>query len=62
MVKPRTKPPTVLRQVTLDEFDRDLSRALSAARKAGGVRVVDADGNTRFHMSIPRVALSVSRR
>jgi hypothetical protein len=41
----------------LDEFDRDLPRVLVAARKAGGVVVVDADGNTRFHLSIPHVAL-----
>jgi len=59
MAKPptrRAKP----RRVTLDEFDRDLPRVLVAARKPGGVVVVDADGNTRFHLSIPHAALPES--
>jgi hypothetical protein len=54
----RAKP----RRITIDEFDRDLPRALAAARKPGGVRVVDAEGNTRFHMSIPHTTLRESRR
>jgi hypothetical protein len=62
MAKTQTKRSTAPRRATLDDFDRDLPRVLSAARKAGGVRVVDADGNTRFHMSIPHVALPDSRR
>src|SRR6185437_10828024 len=49
----RAKP----RRMTIDEFDRDLPRALAAARQPGGVLVVDADGNTRFHMSIPHTTL-----
>lgn len=44
MAKTQTKRPTAPRQVTLDEFDRDLPRVLSPARKAGIVRLVDADG------------------
>jgi hypothetical protein len=54
----RTKP----RRITIDEFDRDLPRAIAAARKPGGVLVVDGDGNTRFHMKIPHTALPESRR
>ena len=45
------------RRITIEEFDRDLSRAIAAARKPGGVLVVDAEGNTRFHMSIPHTSL-----
>jgi len=47
--------------MTIDEFDRDLPRALAAARKPGGVLVVDADGKTRFHMSIPHTTLREAR-
>jgi hypothetical protein len=61
MAKARTRR-AKQRRVTLDEFDRDLPRVLVAARKAGGVVVVDADGNTRFHLSIPHAALPESRR
>ena len=61
MAKARTRR-AKQRRVTLDEFDRDLPGVLVAARKAGGVVVVDADGNTRFRLSIPHVALPESRR
>ena len=54
----RTKP----RTITIDEFDRDLPRVLAAARKAGGVLVVDNEGSPRFHVSIPHIALPESRR
>ncbi|MBA3396157.1 MAG: hypothetical protein H0T89_26240 [Deltaproteobacteria bacterium] len=47
MAKARTSR-TKQRRVTLDEFDHDLPRVLAAARKPGGVVVVDAEGNTRF--------------
>jgi hypothetical protein len=39
-----------------------ISRAIAAARKPGGVLVVDGHGNTRFHMSIPHTALPERRR
>lgn len=59
MAKTQTKK-AKQRQVTLDEFDRDLPSVLVAARKPGGVVVVDADGITRFHLSIPHTALPES--
>jgi hypothetical protein len=58
-VRTRTAKP---RRLTIDEFDRDLPRAIAAARKPGGLLVVDADGNTRFLMKIPHTALPESRR
>ena len=61
MTKARTRP-SKPRRITIDEFDRDLPRAIAAARKPGGVLVVDADGNTRFLMKIPHPALHESRR
>jgi len=61
MAKSRTRRPKP-RRITIDEFDRDLPRAIAAARKPGGVLVVDAEGNTRFHMKIPHTTLAESRR
>ena len=61
MAKARTRR-TKQRRITIDQFDRDMSGAIAAARKPGGVLVVDAEGNTRFHMSIPHTALPESRR
>lgn len=50
MAKVRTRKPR-LRTITIDQFDRDMLGALAAARKPGGVVVVDAKGNVRFRMS-----------
>lgn len=46
------------RQITIEEFDRDISRAIAAARKPGGVDVVDAKGKLRFFMIIPQTTIS----
>jgi hypothetical protein len=43
--------------MTLEQFDRDLKRAANAARKPGGLLVVDNDGNVQFHMVIPHDTL-----
>ena len=61
MAKTRTRKPK-LRTITIDQFDRDMLGALAAARKPGGVVVVDAHGNVRFRMTIPHTALPESRR
>lgn len=45
----RTKP----RTITIDEFDRDLPRVLAAARKAGGVLVVEQGGQPSFPRQHP---------
>ena len=41
------------RTITIEEFDRDRARAIAAARKPGGVYVVDSEGKLRFYMVIP---------
>lgn len=43
--------------MTLEQFDRDHKRAIAAARKPGGLLVVDNDGNVRFRMTIPCYAI-----
>jgi len=48
--------------MTLEEFDRDYARVVAAARKPGGLLVVDNDGNTRFRLTIPCYALPSVRR
>jgi len=45
------------RTITIEEFDRDRSKAIAAARKPGGVDVVDSTGKLRFYMVIPRGTL-----
>jgi hypothetical protein len=45
------------RTITIEEFDRDMSKAIAAARKPGGVDVVDSTGKLRFHMVIPQGSL-----
>jgi len=50
--------PRKRRTITIEEFDRDRSKAIAAARKPGGVRVVDADGRLRFFMIIPQTTIS----
>jgi hypothetical protein len=47
--------------MTIDQFHRDRSALLTAAKKAGGVDVVNPDGSVRFHVSIPHAALPESR-
>jgi hypothetical protein len=59
MAKARTRKPK-RRTITVAEFHRDKRGALAAARMPGGVFVVDADGNTRFHMTIPHTELPES--
>ncbi len=59
---PKARTPKKPRTMTIDEFDRDLPRVLAAARKVGGVAIVDSDGSLRFHVSIPHTALPESRR
>lgn len=61
MAKARTRRPKQ-RRITIEQYDRDLSAALAAARKPGGVLVVDADGKLRFHMVIPHADLPESQR
>jgi hypothetical protein len=53
MMKTRKKQPKQ-RQITIEEFDRDMPRAMAAARKPGGVLVVDAHGKLRFHLIVPQ--------
>ena len=60
MVKAKARRPKQ-RTITIGQFDRDVLGALAAARKPGGVVVVDDDGNVRFRMSIPHTALPESR-
>jgi hypothetical protein len=51
---PKTpKRPRKRRTITIEEFDRDRSKAIAAARKPGGVHVVDSTGKLRFYMVIP---------
>jgi hypothetical protein len=45
------------RTITIEEFDRDRALAIAAARKPGGVDVVDSTGKLRFYMVIPRGTL-----
>jgi hypothetical protein len=45
--------PRKRRTITIEEFDRDRSKAIAAARKPGGVYVVDSEGKLRFYMVIP---------
>jgi hypothetical protein len=49
--------PRKRRTITIEEFDRDRSKAIAAARKPGGVDVVDSTGKLRFYMVIPRGTL-----
>jgi hypothetical protein len=56
MAKARTRR-SKHRTITVDQFDRDILGALAAARKPGGVVVVDDDGEERFRMTIPQTAL-----
>ena len=49
------------RTMTIDQFHRDRSALLAAAKKAGGVDVVNPDGSVRFHVSIPHAPLPESR-
>lgn len=50
--KTRRRPPK-RRTITIEEFDRDRAQAIAAARKPGGVYVVDSEGKLRFYMVIP---------
>jgi len=52
MLKTRKRKPRP-QQMTVEQFDRDRKKAIAAARKPGGLLVVDSDGKVRFHMSIP---------
>ncbi len=45
------------RTITIEQFHRDHRAVISAAKKAGGVDVVNADGSIRFHVSSPHAAL-----
>lgn len=56
MLKTRKRKPRP-RRMTLEQFDRDRKRAIAAARKPGGLLVVDSDGNVRFRMAIPCYAI-----
>lgn len=60
MAKPRA-PRRPARTISIDEFHRDGSRVLAAARKAGGVWIVNGDGSKRFHVSIPHASLPEAR-
>jgi hypothetical protein len=53
----RRSPQRKRRTITIEEFDRDMSKAIAAARKPGGVDVVDSTGKLRFYMVIPRGTL-----
>jgi hypothetical protein len=57
MTKARKKQPK-RRQITIEQFDCDISCAIAAARKPGGVDVVDAAGKLRFFMIIPQTTIS----
>jgi len=59
MARARTRKPKQ-RTITIEQFDRDMLAALAAARKPGGVVIIDADGNVRFRMSIPHTELPES--
>jgi hypothetical protein len=43
--------------ITIDLFHSDRRAVISAAKKAGGVDVLNRDGTVRFHVSIPHAAL-----
>jgi len=60
MAKARKKQPK-RRQITIEEFDRNRARAIAAARKPGGVYVVDSEGKLRFHMVIPHDTIPDTR-
>ena len=60
MAKARARRPKQ-RTITIEQFDHDVLGALAAARKPGGVVIVDGDGNVRFRMNIPHTALPESR-
>jgi hypothetical protein len=47
--------------MTIEEFDRDRARAIAAARKPGGLHVVDSEGKHRFFMIIPQGTLQEPR-
>lgn len=55
--KGRAKP----QRITIEEFDRD-PNVITAARKNGGLLVVDAQGNPQFTFWIPNAALPTARR
>ena len=48
-------------RITVEEFDRD-PNVIAAARKDGGLLVVDAQGNPQFTFWIPNAALPAARR
>lgn len=45
------------RTITIEQFHNDHRAVIAAAKKAGGVDVVNADGSVRFHVSSPHAAL-----
>lgn len=45
-------------EMTFDEFKRNSSRSIALARKPGGLRVVDNDGNLEFFFIIPQTTIS----
>ena len=53
--------PRKRRTITIEEFDRDRSKAIAAARKPGGVYVVDSAGKLRFYMVIPHDTIPDAR-
>jgi hypothetical protein len=48
--KPSRRKP---RTMTLEQFHRDRRGLIAAAKKAGGVDVINPDGSVRLHVSIP---------
>jgi hypothetical protein len=45
------------RSIRLDMLNTEARRAVEAARRPGGVSVVDAHGTVRFQLSIPSTPL-----
>ena len=43
--------------MTLEQFDRDHKKVIAAARKPGGLLVVDNDGKVQFRLTIPCYAI-----
>jgi hypothetical protein len=54
VLKPSRKKP---RTMTVEQFRRDHGAVIAAAKRAGGVDVVNSDGSVRFHVTIPHAAL-----
>jgi hypothetical protein len=52
--KPTTK---MRRTLTAEQFHNDRRAVIAAAKKPGGVDVINADGSVLCHVSIPHAAL-----